>query len=90
MIILVIFLLLHILLLLPPLLCFWCRLEGSGKPRNKLNDIFNSRFASVDDHGILQVMNKFLMEHRLILQLKDEMSKVIKMVLSINGKLGFY
>lgn len=73
MLILFIFFVLHILLLLftSLLLSFRHRLETRGKSRSKLDDIFNSRFTPVDDHGILQVVDKLLMEQRLVLQLKD-------------------
>lgn len=71
-----IFFVLHILLLLllllfTLLLSFRCRLETRGEPHNKLNDILNSRFTPVDNHGILQVVDELLMEQRLVLLLKD-------------------
>lgn len=76
MIILSFFLFLLILMLLL-LICFRRRLETCGEPRNKLNDIFNSRFTLVDNHGVLQVVDKLLVEQCLILQLKEKMEGVI-------------
>lgn len=76
-----IFFVLHILLLLlllfTLLLSFRCRLETRGEPHNKLNDILNSRFTPVDNHGILQVVDELLMEQRLVLLLKDGIREVI-------------
>lgn len=74
MIVLFVFVLLHILLLLL-FLRFWCRLKTRGKPGNKLDDVFNSRFAPVHDHGVLQVVDKLLVEPCLVLQLKDETNR---------------
>lgn len=74
-----------ILVLFGPLLLLsyrW-RLEARGEPRSKLNDILNGRFPPVDDHGIFQVVDKLLVEQRLVLQLKDGMRKVITNVLNI-------
>lgn len=84
MLILFIFFVLHILLLLisPLLLSFRCRLETRGEPRSKLDDILNSRFTPVDDHGILQAVDKLLVERCLVLQLKDGMKEGIKNVLN--------
>lgn len=75
-----IFFVLHILLLLllfTLLLSFRCRLETRGEPHNKLNDILNSRFTPVDNHGILQVVDELLMEQCLVLLLKDGIREVI-------------
>lgn len=75
------FVILHILLLLlftPLLLSFRCRLETRGEPRSKLDDILNSRFTPVDDHGVLQVVDELIVEQRLVLLLKDRRTEVMK------------
>lgn len=84
MLILFVFFVLHILLLLfsSLLLSFRCRLETRGEPRSEIDDILNSRFTPVDDHGILQAVDKLLMEQRLVLHLKDGMKEGIKNVLN--------
>lgn len=76
-------LILFILLFFPLLLSFRCRLERRGEPRSKLNDVLNSSLPPVDDHGVLQIMDKLLVEQRLVLQLKDGMREVIKNVTKI-------
>ena len=68
---------LSILLLFLLLIRFRWRLETRGKPCNKLNDIFNSRFTLVDNHGVLQVVAKLLMEQGLVLKLMEEKEDVI-------------
>lgn len=79
------FVILHILLLLfsPLLLSFRRRLETRGEPRSKLDDILNSRFTPVDDHGVLQVVDELLVEQRLVLLLKDRRTEVIKKTLKL-------
>lgn len=84
MIILSFFLFLLILLILF-LFHFRWRLETCGEPRNKLNDIFNCRFTLVDNHGVLQVVDKLLMEQCLILELKEKMEAIM---ICITGNRG--
>lgn len=57
------------------LFCFWRRLETGGKPCNKLDDIFNCWLTFVNNHGVLQVMDKLFMERGLVLELKRKIQK---------------
>lgn len=66
-----------VLLLILLLIRFRWRLETCGEPCNKLDDIFNCWFTLVDNHGILQVVDKLLMEQGLVLKLMEEKEDVI-------------
>jgi len=75
----IIFFLLFFFSLRPLLIILRLRrgLETRGERCNKLHDIFHRGFTLVDNHGVLQVVDKLIVEKRLVLELVEETEGVI-------------